>query len=37
MNTSNGFTSERFYGYTLPGILLAWLVVVLMVGSWLAE
>jgi hypothetical protein len=37
MNISDGFASDRFYSYTLPSILLVWLVVVLIVGSWLAE
>jgi hypothetical protein len=36
-NTSDGFASDRFYSYTLPGVLLVWLAVVLMIGSWLAE
>ncbi len=37
MNVSGGFASDRFYSYTLPAILLVWLVVVLMVGAWLTE
>lgn len=37
MNISGGFARDHFYGYTLPAILLAWLVVVLMVGAWLTE
>jgi hypothetical protein len=37
MNTADGFVSDRFYSYTLPAILLVWLAVVLMAGSWVAE
>lgn len=37
MNTLNAFTGERFYNYTLPGVLLVWLTMVLTVGSWLGR
>jgi hypothetical protein len=33
MNTPESFNGDRFYNYTLPGILLVWLALVLTLGS----